>query len=123
MAATTIPSPNALPRGVILERWLDWLERLMGECVDEGGALDLDALAAKIALSKQELAASEKLAEALWRAVETNDIAGAEAIIASVDKDHMLAFGECALRVMTTRDAIVVVSDLLVCTRTSHPPC
>ena len=95
----------------------------MGECVDEGGALDLDALAAKIALSKQELAASEKLAEALWRAVETNDIAGAEAIIASVDKDRMLAFGKCALRVMTTRDAIVVVSDLLVCTRTSHPPC
>lgn len=92
--------------GMVLESWLSWLDKLVNECIDAKGNLDLEEMDKRFATKGG--GALRALADRLWNAIDEGDVEAAEAIIESVEKDRMLAFGKVAIRSICQKDQDII---------------
>ena len=95
---------------LLLEGWLSWLDKLVNECLDDQGNLDLSRLEKMLETSKGSKSKNAEgkrladLADELWEAVDQGNIKRAESVIESVDKDGSLEFGKHAIRSICGKD-------------------
>merc|ERR1711937_835732 len=95
---------------LLLEGWLSWLDKLVNECLDDQGNLDLSRLEKMLETSKGSKSKNAEgkrladLADELWEAVDQGNIKRAESVIESVDKDGALEFGKHAIRSICGKD-------------------
>jgi hypothetical protein len=94
--------------GMILDSWLSWLDKLVNECLDSKGKLDLAELEKRFGYSKDKSKTMAQLADRLWRAIDEGDVSQAEALLESLDKDQMLRFGKCAIKSICKKDQEMV---------------
>jgi len=94
--------------GMILDSWLSWLDKLVNECLDSQGKLDLVELESRFGYSKDSNKSMAQLADRLWQAIDEGDVSQAESLLESIDKDQMLSFGKCAIKSICRKDQQLV---------------
>ena len=107
-SAQQVDQGSTPSQGVVLESWLSWLDKLVNDCIDGKGNLDLAELEARLASATRGGQDLSRKADQLWRAIDEGDVGAAESIIESVDKDRMLNFGKHAVRSICAKDEALV---------------